>query len=367
MNRRNFIKGAAAGAIALVLGGRDISFADAQPPKKDYTYQAQTSPHFVMRNKGEAKLPSHIGQESKLRPSTTTPTVDESYRLYMPQPDMAFMVTYMVANVMDNQGNKYNLFREYKMFDTLNMLASLAIPDGITLAQPLFQPGEAYLGKANNDMLDADSFQVQPYLYPPSLFTVVRGTQWARWQDLSGRYDLHYQTLGPALQYICPGKSEEFMYRSEPYWITGVLDGKDVQGYGVIDTSWGTPGIAWEQSKIFRNLEEVWLVWCNLFEDGTKECGVFMDGVDQFGCGYFNQNGKTVVAGQKKSEILWTPDGFVQGANFSVGDLPFAFTMDSRVAQVPNFLSWASGSVTRVGDTRKPVASFAWLEFLPKR
>ena len=99
----------------------------------------------------------------------------------------------------------------------------------------------------------------------------------------------------------------------------------------------------------------------------TKKCGVFMDGVDQFGCGYFNRNGETTVAGQKKSEVLWTLDGFLQGANFSVGEIPFAFTMVSRVAQVPNFLSWASGSVGQVGDTRKPVEIFAWLEFQPKR
>ena len=367
MNRRSFVKGAAVGATALVLAGHDASSVAAQPLRTKINQLAMSSLHSVRHNREEAKGSGGDELGSKLRPYTNTPELEESYRLYQPSHSMAFMVTYMVANVMDNEGHKYNLFREYKGFDTLNMVANRSIPDGVTLAQPLFQPGETYLGKANNDMVDDQTFKVQPYLADPNLFSVVRGAQWAKWRDLSGRFELEYQALGPALEYYCPGRAEDTMYRSEPYSITGTLDGKDVHGYGVIDTSWGTPGIAWEQSKIFRYLEEVWLVWCNVFEDGTKECGVFMDGVDKFGCGYFNRNGETMVAGQKKSEILWTPDGFLQGANFAVGDLPFVFTMDARIVAVPNFLNWASGSVRIAGDTRTPVESYAWLEFLPKR
>jgi hypothetical protein len=273
----------------------------------------------------------------------------------------------MVANVMDKQGNKYNIFREYKAFDSLNSVATLSIPDGVTMAQSLFQPGESYLGKCNNDMIDEKTFQVQPYLVDPNLMTIVRGPQRAQWKDLNGRVDLEYKTLGPALEYYCPGLVEDTMYRSEQYWVKGTVDGKDVQGYGVIDSAWGTPGIAWEQSKIFRYLEEAWVVWCNVFEDGSKECGVFMDGVDKFGCGYYNRDGQASVAGQSKAEVLWTPDGFLQGANFSVGNTPFVFKMDARIVQVPNFLNWASGTVSRVGETRTPKMSFAWLEFLPKR
>ena len=169
------------------LTGHDASFVAAKPPQINYTYQAQTSPHFV-QNKEEAKQPSQNGRNSSSAPLPSSQRLRIIPALHATA-HMAFMVTYMVANVMDNQGNKYNLFREYKMFDTLNMHASLAIPDGITPAQPLFQPGETYLGKANNDMLDANSFQVQPYLSPQSVYRGA-GNAVGPLAYLSGRFDL---------------------------------------------------------------------------------------------------------------------------------------------------------------------------------
>jgi hypothetical protein len=366
MNRRSFVKGAV-GATALVLAGRDASPVAAQQLQQAVTQHNFSTVPYVRRKQDEVTEFNWDEWGSTLIPYTRTPEIEDLYRLSQPYNSMVFAVTYMVANVMDRDGNKYNLFREYKAFDSLNCHFSISIPDGVTLSESIAQPGEAYLGKCDNDMIDHRTFQVSPYLYGTGPMTIMRGPQRTQWMDLNGRIELEYKALAPALQYHCPGLIENSMYNSEPYWVKGTIDGKEVKGYGVIDTAWGTPGIAWEQSKLFRYLEEVWVVWCNVFEDGSRETGVFMDGVDKFGCGYYNQNGTAFAAGQSKGEIIWTPDEFIQSANFSVGGIPFVFTMDARVAQVPNFLNWASGSVSRVDETRVPKMSFAWLEFLPKR
>lgn len=295
-----------------------------------------------------------------------SPEIEESFRRYQPH-GMAFMCTYMVANVMDRDGNKYNLLRQYKNFDTITTHASRSVPDGVTMAQPLFKAGEVYMSRCNNEMIDKKTIQIQPYLVNPNLFTIVREAKRAQWMDVSGRIDLQYKSLGPALEFYVPGLVEDNMYRSEPYWVKGTIEGKDVQGFGVIDTAWGPAGTDWVQCKLFRYLEEYWVVWANLYEDDTVECGVYMDGVDTFGCGYFNQNEQLTVSRKSPAQVQWTPDNFLQSATFPVGEHQFEFTTEARVQQVPNYLSWASGRIQRVGETRQPKMSFAWFEYLPKR
>ena len=74
-----------------------------------------------------------------------------------------------------------------------------------------------------------------------------------------------------------------------------------------------------------------------------------------------------MVGGKVPADVTRTADDFLQSVKFAVGDQQFEFTMEARVMQVPNFLSWASGRVTRAGETRTPKKSFSWFEFLPKR
>lgn len=368
MNRRKFIQasGAAISGTAFYLAQKEVKPVSAQSIILPSNLPDLKFAPDMRKSQADSTGYNSEQWGSDVIAYTHTPQADESYRTYQPH-QLVYMCTFMVANVVDKDGVKYNLLRTYEASDSIIVHGSRAIPDGVTYAQELFKPGEMALIRINHEMIDKNTIQVTPYLADPNLVNIQRESQKAAWKDVSGRVDLQYKSLGPALEYYCPGLVEDDMYRSEPYWIKGTIDGKSVQGYGVIDTAWGPAGTDWVQSKIFRYLEENWVVWANVFEDDSIECGVFMSGVDHFGCGYYNQNGQALVSGRSDAQVTWTPDGFIQQAGFTVGGMPFEFIMDARIIHAPGYLSWASGSVHRIGDNRKPKMSFAWFEFLPKR
>jgi len=368
LNRRNFLRtsalGAAAGATTLFSPASTVS---AYAPQAYPQIQSELFVPVHFGQKPQDGIGAFTGDElgSLCLPYTHVPTTEESYRLYRPH-DQNYNCNYMVANVMDKEGKKYNIFREFKAFDSINNYAFVEVADGVTYAQPIVQPGEMYRGKSTNDLVDG-AIRVGPYLADPGAFSVEMKPQKAHWMDANGRFVMDFKGIGPSLEYYCPGLYEDTMYRSEPYFIKGTVDGKDVKGFGLIETAWGTNGITWEQSKIFRHLEEYWVVWLNVYDDDTLESGVYMDGVAGFGCGFYNRNGDAIVGGKVPADVTRTADDFLQSVKFAVGDQQFEFTMDARVMQVPNFLSWASGHVTRAGETRTPKMSFSWFEFLPKR
>ena len=368
MDRRKFLmnSGVALGGTALYMAGHDVESAAAQQLVQQVDHSEAMANPYSQPLKEEDTGYNSAEWGSDCVPYAHAPEIAESFRRYQPH-GMAYMCTYMVANVMDNEGNKYNLLRQYKNFDTIITHATRSVADGVTMAQPLFKTGEMYMSRCDHEMIEKKTIQVKPYLVNPNLFTITREPHRAQWMDVSGRVNLEYKTLGPGLEYYCPGLVEDNLYRSEPYWVKGTIEGKEVQGFGVIDTAFGPTGTDWAQCKIFRYLEEYWVVWLNVYEDGTKDCGVYMDGVDNFGCGYFNQEGQLAVSRKSPAQIAWTPDGFLQGAAFAVGEHQFEFTMEARVQQVPRYLSWASGRVRRIGEERTPKMSFAWLEYLPKR
>lgn len=363
MNRRKFLmsSGAAVGGAALTITGKEVSSASAKsiPQQKAESFVA---PDYQALKKNDTV---DWTAESAVIAYAHTPPIEESYRRYQPH-GLVYQCIFLVALVMDEDGNKYNLLRQLKAFDSIVTHATRSVPDGTTYAQQLFGPGEMYMSRTENDLI-GNSIQIKPYLASPDLVSIEFKPQKAHWEDVNGRINLDYKALGPALEYYCPGLNEDNMYRSEPYRVKGKIDGIKVEGFGVVDSAWGPAGVDWAQCKIFRYLEDNWVVWMNEFDDGSRDCGVYMDGVGDFGCGYYNRDGQVVVSGKRPSEVIWTADGFIESSTFSVGDTAFEFTMEARVVQAPGYLSWASGAVRRIDEDRTPTKSFAWLEYLPKR
>lgn len=298
---------------------------------------------------------------------THTPTLVEYYRTYQPH-GLAFHSCWVVANVMDEKGQKYNLMREYKTVDSTVVLASLEVTGLHSNARPIYKRGELYIGRIFHEIDEEKGhILIKPFMAGRAAFSVTIKPQHVHWKDANGCIDLEFKTLGPALEYYCPGKWEDNMYRSEPHWVEGIVNGKKVSGFGVIDMAWGPVGHGFSQSKIYRILEEYWVVWLNVFEDGSKECGVFIDGVDRFGAYYYNKNGKARVTRNNRLDVTKTADGFIKNATIKADELTFKYTTESRVMRNPtSWTAWASGRVVNVNDPRKPVKSFAWFEFFPK-
>jgi hypothetical protein len=298
---------------------------------------------------------------------THTPRIEEYFRTYSPH-GLSFQSIWLVANVMDETGQKYNLMREYKVTDTTMTLASKEVPGLNSSAEPLFKPGEMFQGRIFHE-LDKENgvVWVKPFLPDSTAFSVVIRPQHVEWKDADGRIDLVFDALGPALEYYCPGRLEDALYRSEPSYVTGTVNGKAVSGFGVIDGGWGSVGVGFLQGKIYQVLEQNWIVWMNIYEDGSKECGVFVNGVDRFQAFYYNRDGKAMVTRHNKLEPTLTSDGFMKGASITMDDMAFEFVTESRIMQVQSFVSWASGRLINLKEKRKPVKTFAWYEFFPGR
>ncbi len=294
------------------------------------------------------------------------PTLLEYFRTYRPH-GLAFQGIWVVANVMDADGQKYNLFRQYKTFDTTMTVSSMVVPGLDSAPLQLYKPGELYIGRCSHEMdVELGCIEIKPYQANPKAFNIQVRPQRILWKDADGQLALSFEALGPALEFYVPGRLEDDLYRSEPCKVNGMLNGKTVSGFGVIDAAWGPAGCDFTQSKVYKLLEEYWLIWMNVYDDGATDCGVYLSGQDQFHAGYYNQNGEARVAHTSRLEVAYTDSGFIKGADLEMDGCQFEFISEARVAQVASMVSWASGKVVNRQEKRKPVQSFSWFEFFPK-
>jgi hypothetical protein len=297
---------------------------------------------------------------------TNTPKLNEYFRTYSPH-RLAFQALWVVANVMDKEGKKYNVVREYKTSDSTLILASQSVPDLKSQAIPIFKPEELYTGQIASEIDDEKGYILVKPLIPigPSFSIVIR-PQHVVWKEGNNLIDLEFKAVAPALEFYTPGKWEDDMYRSEPCSVKGTINGNSVSGFGVIDNAWGSIGVSFEDSKIYKVLEEHWSAWQNIYKDGSVEGGTILDGVDKFKFCYYYKNGKARVSHNCKTDVAFAEDGFITGAAIKMDELKFQYSSESRVIQSTAHVVWASGIMINLSEPEKPVKSFTWWEYFPK-
>src|SRR5690349_16446907 len=103
MNRRNFLRnsGAALSGTALYFAGQEVNPALAKSITQNVNQHDFPAVPYVRPHEVETSGFNWDEWGATLIPYTHVPTVEESYRLYQPHNGLAFMVSYMVANVMD--------------------------------------------------------------------------------------------------------------------------------------------------------------------------------------------------------------------------------------------------------------------------
>jgi hypothetical protein len=101
------------------------------------------------------------------------PELVEYYRTFTPH-GLVSQGIWVVANVMDAQGRKYNLMRQYKAFETLITLSSMEVPGLSSNPQPVFKPGEMFIGRCSQE-IDGDKglIEIKPYLANPKAFSIL--------------------------------------------------------------------------------------------------------------------------------------------------------------------------------------------------
>lgn len=316
-----------------------------------------------------------------------TPKLIEYFRTSC-QHGLVFDVAWPWCQVREEDtGQRYLINREY---DKSNTKRATVLKEILTIDRDdelIFEkPEESYAGYIFHEM---DEERGVIHLEPlfdlgGASFSLDIRPQHLIWKDLNGNVDLELKALGPALVFYIPGQFDrifDVLYQTEPYWVKGTLNGKAVSGMGGIDTVWGPPGCNWISMKVNRFLEKLYIYWCNVYEDGSKEWGFVLKGLDQLECCCYNRNGQARITKQNQIEIATFPDGSLSGATLKMDALSFQFTVESRVATAPS-VKWQgasgtnkvmldpnhnSGCVINLNEKRKPVKCFAISEHHPGR
>ncbi len=287
------------------------------------------------------------------------------WRTYRPH-GLAHQSTWVWACVCDEQGQQYAITREFKVeASTLAVISKLE--RGVERDSPRLY-ANLYLGIVEHD-IDPASGRVSVRSYPSKGalgFSVEIEPQRYRHSEAGGEVELEYRALGPALEYYCPGELEDGLYASELCSVEGTVRGARVRGFGGMDIAWGPPGIGWTQGKIYRLLEEYWVVFANEFADGGLEYGVAVDGAADFSVGFLVRDGYVVHAGRAEIQMERDAGGFPRQARIALGADRYEFRTAARVAQIKGLMQWASGEMARAGQPRAVRRRFAWIEYFAR-
>ncbi len=123
--------------------------------------------------------------------------------------------------------------------------------------------------------------------------------------------DITFTSIGPAMRWLTLGGEikEEVMYLVETFLVEGVMNGKKVSGYGSMDYVFATPGVGWQQNKIYGFVEDMWVPWVTFYEDGSKFYGHFLKGREGWSIGYFVKDGVGYMYNDYELDIEWNETG----------------------------------------------------------
>jgi hypothetical protein len=318
---------------------------------------------------------------------THKPMISEYSRKYRPH-GLVFSMAWLVANVVDEGGQRYNLIREFQQANSdfcfwIKVIPSLETPDELLY----MKPGEITLGFIRNDY-DAKKGQVwvRPRFPTPSSFNMVFTEDEIQWTDFGGRLNLSFSLLGPGYEMYVPSKmeGEDIQYRATHYVVHGTLNDTPVKGHGALDWSWCAPGTDYRQSHLYNRLEKYWLAAMNEYPNGDWESLVIVDGIDEHGIGYYIKNGDASAykRGELSGAYQKNEKGFVTKAELIVGPHKFAVEGYSTGIQAPSAATtgttefaekiiedpdWGNCAFRNLARNDKPVFTSGWQEFFPNR
>lgn len=177
----------------------------------------------------------------------------------------------------------------------------------------------------------------------------------------------------PALQWYLIERDEGTLYGSMMYEATGTVQGEAVHGFIFFEQSHMAEGgvlYAHRDTLVGKAVENCWYSWGTRWDDGSVEVGHFICGNDRAGFGMAT-DGKTLTLCTSDATAVVTraEDGYWHdGIRINAGGEQWEIIPDARGRQV-DMAKMANpqqeGLVRRVGETRKPVAWFAWGETAP--
>jgi hypothetical protein len=171
-----------------------------------------------------------------------------------------------------------------------------------------------------------------------------------------------------------PGPPGDAGYTSAGYSVTGTVNGSKVTGgYGGIDRMYVAHGLSAHTSKV-AVLENYWIVWGSLMEDGSWRTGNVFLGEGDLATGTFNEPGlEPVIAVNEavRSSVEWDSNGenrLPRSATLAFGGRTFQWTPTHNAAfnGPSGRFAHLYGTVQEVGGP-KPVGSWSTMEIIKAR
>lgn len=214
----------------------------------------------------------------------------------------------------------------------------------------------------------------------PFEFSMAADGSTIAWTE-DGLLNITGRLLGPGLQWHIPDVGGSTLYVSQIYEMTGTALGQPVRGVMAFDKVHQPVDQPLYSGKdnLFRPdaHHRTWYTWANRYEDGGYDAGHFVLGTDRMGFALLTNERNELVLDTDVSgtvelmpDMPWLKRVTVQTSR---GDR-WILTPDPR-GRMPDMLNGGDTQATtpqnegqwfREGETRKPVAWFAWGEAAPR-
>lgn len=247
--------------------------------------------------------------------SLFVPKLEDWWRKNSPA-GLSFDICWLSANLRTEDGESWYIYRSWQNIATPQYYEQYTAADGTQTNRQA--PDDHYLGMMYFEYNeDKTAIKLNNYTYPGMTeeknMSVTIEPQKIRWIENNGQMDITYTAMGPAMRWLTLGGEikEEVYYQVEEYLIEGTINGKKVTGYGSMDYVFQSPGMSWQQNKIYGFIEEMWCPWVTFYENGDKYYGHFLRGCEGWKIGYFVKNGKAIMDNDYTLDIEWDETGQV--------------------------------------------------------
>lgn len=312
-------------------------------------------------NKTRDETAREVGTEVIGAPFTPT-SIDEYYRETM-RFGLTWDQAWLAGEVVTEDGKRYAFCRGYEKASTNLMLSQKLNPDLSKTSEKLYK--HLYMGPMHFDKVEGKEMIVLKSYPAKNNFKIELEVNRFHWVEENGEIDLYFKALGPAFRWVSPaGKTnEELYYLAEYCEITGTVLGEAVTGFGSLEHDWLPPGIGWTQGKVYKYLQDFWVVFANRYEDGSVEYGLCQYGAGNWTAGFFVEDKNPYVSMDNEFKMDWAEEGYPREGAFRMGPHKFKWIVKSRLFEIKGNVIWATGQMINQARKDLPVHSYSWIEF----
>lgn len=177
------------------------------------------------------------------------------------------------------------------------------------------------------------------------------------------------------VQFYSPMVDNNFYYISQPYWLTGTVLGEKCEGPMFLDhIYWQPHGLEWKETPFYTDRQVSWMVFANKLDDGSVQAGHVVRCTDGLSFVAISENDAPLQLSDRMDvSMTLDDDDYVTGATYDIDGTQWEYTEDADGHMEGHSKArWSGyraqgGMFRRVGDSRKIVNGFCWVECFADR